>query len=115
MEFQHHGRIKNGTIISTSNLRIKDFNVVDELKNILKFQNIILNHDGRCAAICEKMYGNLKEYDDCIFMCLGTGIGGAVFLNGEVLNLNDYNNVEFRTYDNRKKWKKMLLWEKWMF
>ena len=44
-----------------------------------------MQNDGKCAAIAEKALGSLKGYKDCIFLNLGTGIGGAVFLNGEML------------------------------
>lgn len=44
--------------------------------------------------MCEKKYGSLKKYDDCIFLCLGTGVGGAVFLNGKLLKPKNYQGFE---------------------
>ena len=42
-------------------------------------------NDAKCAALAEKKWGSLKDYDDCIFMCLGTGIGGAAFFDGKLI------------------------------
>ena len=76
------GTISNGTIIKAGNLGIKNFNLSDKLQlNVpIKIEN-----DGKCAAIAEKKIGMLKSYEDCIFLNIGTGIGGAVFLKGEML------------------------------
>lgn len=46
---------------------------------------VSLENDGKCAAIAEKKIGSLKDFDDCIFLNIGTGIGGAVFLDGKLL------------------------------
>lgn len=78
---QHLGTIENGIIIKAENLGIKNFKIIEILKKHLEIENITLNNDAKCAALCEKRYGSLKEYNDAIFICLGTGIGGAVFLN----------------------------------
>ena len=63
-----------------------------------------LNNDAKSAAMCEKQYGSLKKYDDCIFMCLGTGIGGAVFLEGKLLKPKKYTGFELRSCNSYKKW-----------
>lgn len=75
-----HGTNNNGVVIKASNLGIKDFDIVGRLKEYFNFDNIILRNDARCAAIGEKKYGSLKEYEDCIFICLGTGIRAEQFL-----------------------------------
>lgn len=79
------GIILNNEIKCSVNLGIYNFNLSSELKK--HFQNVeikILN-DAKCAAIAEKKLGNLKSFDDCIFICLGTGIGGAAFYNGKFI------------------------------
>ena len=55
---------------------------------------ILLRNDAKCAAIAEKKIGSLKNFDDAIFLTLGTGIGGAVFMNGEMLNAKKRNDFE---------------------
>jgi len=74
-----HGKNNNGIVIEASNLGIKHFDIVSRLREYFNFDNIILRNDARCAAIGEKKYGSLKEYEDCIFICLGTGIRRSSF------------------------------------
>lgn len=79
------GEVVSGQIKNAVNLNIKDkFDIVKKLKKYLN-TNIIVKNDGICAALCEKEYGSLKEYDNCVFLCLGTGIGGACFIDGKIL------------------------------
>lgn len=66
------------------NLHIDEFNLSRELKKIYSTE-IQIRNDGKCAGIAEKKYGALQNYDDCVFLCIGTGVGSAVFLNGQLL------------------------------
>lgn len=61
----------------------QEFNIPTYLKN-----------DVKCSALCEKTLGNLKEYDNCIFMTLGTGIGGAYFYKNELVVPNTFQGFE---------------------
>jgi len=54
-----------------------------------------IKNDAKCAALAEKNYGSMKKYNDCIFLCLGTGIGGAAFLKGELLEPKRFSGFEF--------------------
>lgn len=74
---------KNGQTIDLPNVLSKEFGVPTYLKN-----------DVKCSAMCEKMLGNLKQYDNCIFMTLGTGIGGAYFYKNELVTPNKYQGFE---------------------
>jgi len=82
------GEIFKGKIKNAVNLNIHEFNIVEELKKYFN-NKIIVKNDGVCAAVCEKEYGSLKKYDNCVFLCLGTGIGGACFLNGKLLKAGE--------------------------
>ena len=53
-----------------------------------------MKNDVKCSALCEKTIGNLKDYDNCIFMTLGTGIGGAYFYKNELVTPNKYQGFE---------------------
>lgn len=46
---------------------------------------VLLRNDAKSAALAEKAIGSIKKFDDAIFLTLGTGIGGAVFMNGKML------------------------------
>ena len=78
------GVIKKGIIVKADNLNLNKFNIVGELKKKYNVP-IYLDNDAKCAAIAEKEYGNLKGYVDSVFLCIGTGIGGAVFWDGHLL------------------------------
>lgn len=71
-------------IKNTVNLHIKKFEIAKILEEKYNAK-IKLKNDGKCAGYAEKNYGALKKYDDCIFLCIGTGVGSAVFLDGELL------------------------------
>ena len=74
---------KDGAEINLPDILYKEFNIPTYLKN-----------DVKCSAICEKTLGNLKKYDNCIFMTLGTGIGGAYFYKNELVVPNQYPGFE---------------------
>lgn len=65
------------------NLGIKEIDFLG-LEKSFKTKVKAIN-DGNAAALAEKKYGALKNYKDCIFLCLGTGVGGAVFLDNKLL------------------------------
>lgn len=87
------GTIKDNKIKQATNLGLENFDLISELQ---KFINIPmqLKNDAKCAALAEKHYGNMRDYNDCVFLCIGTGIGGAVFLNGEMLEAKRASGFE---------------------
>lgn len=87
------GTSKDGVIVKAENLKIYDFNIVERLQRYFGIP-IKLSNDARCAGLCEKEYGSLKKYKDAIFMCLGTGIGGTVFMDGKMLMPKRYVGME---------------------
>lgn len=90
------GNPKNGCIRNLVNLGIKEFNLSAKLREALGGKiEIKLENDGKCAALAEKFNGTLKEYDDCVFLCIGTGIGGAAFFNGKFLKPKRNSGFEF--------------------
>ena len=100
------GTIKNDTIVKAENLGIFDFNIVSTFRNHFGNLEINLNNDAKCAAICEKEFGSLKNCDDAIFLCLGTGIGGAVFIDGKLLKPKKYTGFELGHVTIRKNGRK---------
>ncbi len=54
-----------------------------------------IRNDAKCCGLAEKKYGSLKKYKDCLFICIGTGIGGAAFLDGKLLEPQKFAGFEF--------------------
>lgn len=88
------GTVSNGVIVKSVNLGIKNFNIVEELKKEIDLP-IQIRNDAKCAAIAENTYGSLKNYSRSIFLTLGTGIGGAVIINNNLLDCGDLPGCEF--------------------
>ncbi len=87
------GTIKDGYIVKAENLKIYNFHIIENLQEVLKTK-IIIRNDAKCAALAEKAIGGLKKYSDAIFITLGTGIGGAVFINNKLLEPKTYSGFE---------------------
>lgn len=87
------GTVSDTHIIKADNLHIRDFNIVSEINQYFNIP-IVLRNDAKCAAIAEKEYGSLKKYDDALFLTIGTGIGGAVYLGGKLLKPKKYEGFE---------------------
>lgn len=87
------GTVSKTQIVKADNLHIKNLNIVSEIN---KYFNIPINlkNDAKCAAIAEKEYGSLKKSEDSLFLTIGTGIGGAVFLDGKLLKPKMYEGFE---------------------
>ena len=69
---------------------------IDLTKILSEYFNIptFLKNDVKCSALCEKKYGSLKKYKNCLFMTLGTGIGGAYFYNGRLVKPSKFQGFE---------------------
>lgn len=76
--------LRKGSIGKSVNLGIAGYEIAKELQNIFKIP-IYIRNDAKCAALAEKKYGVLKEYNNAIFLTIGTGIGGGVFINNKLL------------------------------
>ena len=46
--------------------------------------NIVMRNDADAAALAEKRYGALELYENALFLCLGTGIGGGYIYQGKL-------------------------------
>ena len=79
------GDINNDEIKHSVNLGISNYNLKQKIKKSFPNIDISIKNDGKCAGLAEKNIGALKEFDDCVFICLGTGIGGAAFYNGKLV------------------------------
>ena len=55
---------------------------------------IKIKNDAKAAGVAEFELGSLKKYKDSVYLCLGTGIGSAVFLNNQLLTANRHIGFE---------------------
>lgn len=88
------GTISENKIKQATNLGLEDFDLIGELQKYINLP-MQMKNDSKCAALAEKYYGAMRDYDDGIFLSLGTGIGGAAFLNGEMLVPKRFSGFEF--------------------
>ena len=104
-KFKQNNNIELIGIASPGNPKVNDLTISNlvnlgieklELKSILEKHNIPikLKNDSKAAGLAEFKYGSLKEYNDAVFLCLGTGIGSAIFLNGKLLQANKHIGFE---------------------
>lgn len=87
------GTVSNGKITAW-NLGLKEFDFQAHLAEKYGLP-VKVRNDGKCAALAEKHYGAMKEFEDCIFINIGTGIGGAAFIDGKLLEPKRYSGFEF--------------------
>ena len=87
------GTVSKGIVVKAENLGIFNFNIAEKLK---KHFNVPINleNDAKCAAIAEKEKGSLKNYEDSLFIIIGTGVGGAAFLDGKLLRPRRFSGFE---------------------
>ena len=74
-------------IIEDSTALIPDWRDV-HIKQMLEARfNIpsVIDNDGNCAAVAEKVFGKAKSADNFISIALGTGIGGGIYVDGKLL------------------------------
>ncbi len=62
----------------------ENINIIDKLHERLKVM-ISVENDAKCAALAEVWKGNLKDCDDGIVLIIGTGIGGGIVHQKEVI------------------------------
>lgn len=87
------GTVAEGVVVKAENLGIENLNIEKELKAEFNVP-IYLQNDAKSAAKAEKCFGSLKDYDDALFLIIGTGVGGAAFLGGELLTPKRYSGFE---------------------
>lgn len=77
------GIIENNIIKKCDKYNIYNWDLANALQEHYQIP-VKLQNDALCAAKAEKEYGSLKEVQKGIFICLGTGIGGAIIIKDEV-------------------------------
>lgn len=76
---------KTGKVFETPNLKyFRQYELKSELERRLNMQCRVDN-DAKCAALAEKKFGVAKNFHDFILLTFGTGIGGAIYTNGQLV------------------------------
>lgn len=88
------GTIANGVIEKAENLKLENFDFAGILKEKYNIP-VIIRNDAKAAGLAEKKYGAIKDFDDCVFLTIGTGIGGAAFIGGKLLEPKRFSGFEF--------------------
>lgn len=74
----------NGIIKLSGNLGYKDVNISDEFEKVFGIKAHIIN-DANAATLGEFWQGSGKYHNSIILYTLGTGVGGGVVINGNLV------------------------------
>lgn len=85
---------ENGIVTFAGN--IKGWTGLNLKSEIEKYFDIpvFIENDANIALICEKWIGAAKDYDDIVMITLGTGLGGAVYSQGNLLRGSNFQGAE---------------------
>jgi predicted NBD/HSP70 family sugar kinase len=68
--------------------------IIDRLQEILKVP-VSIDNDVNCAAFGEKWNGSVREKENFIMLTIGTGAGGAIFIDGELYRGHSFSAGEW--------------------
>lgn len=88
------GTIENNCIYNVVNLGVEKLDIAKVLNKEFGLE-VKIKNDAKCAGIAESMYGSTKSAQDNIYLCLGTGIGGAAFINNKLVEPRYKSGMEF--------------------
>ncbi len=77
--------VDNGVVMVTSNLKFENVPLRKMLSERLD-KPVILENDANVTAWAERVAGAGKGADDMVLLALGTGIGGGIISNGELVH-----------------------------
>ncbi len=99
--------VKTGRIMGMiPNLpQLKNVSIKKELKKEFNYP-IYADNDANLMGLAEHKFGAAKGYKNCLFLTIGTGIGGGIILDGRIFRGSKYAGAEFGhtsiKYDGRK-------------
>ena len=63
---------------------VREMNLIEALRKRIPVP-VTMENDARCAALAEFWHGNLAGCRNAAAVILGTGVGGGIIVNGEIL------------------------------
>ncbi len=78
---------KAGTVIYSNNLEWEDF-AIGKTVEALTGLSVKIANDANVAALGEVKFGVAKDYDHAILFTLGTGVGGGIVVDGQLVEGN---------------------------
>jgi len=86
------GRVnpKEGIVIRAGNLSFRNVPIVQYFADAFHLP-VALENDANCALIAEMKAGVCRGYTDALMITLGTGVGGAIYVNDQL-----YSGYNFR-------------------
>lgn len=78
-----------GIVLETPNISgFKDFPLKDVLSKKLNTK-VQIENDAKCAGLAEKHFGQAQSFKDFLLLTFGTGIGGVIFANNQLVYGSD--------------------------
>ncbi len=77
-------RISTGEVVNTPNNRLRNFKLLEPIKDELKIPTYVVN-DCSAAVWGEFIWGNFSGVRDLIYVTLSTGVGGGIIIDGTLL------------------------------
>lgn len=75
---------EKGSIIYCTNLSWYNVEAVSYLKEHFNIP-VYIENDATVAAYAESLFGSTKEAKDSVFLTIGTGIGGGIIINNQII------------------------------
>jgi len=75
---------EDGYVHALTNLGVSDFNIEDELGNLLGLR-VKAGNDANIAALGEMWMGSGRGCQSIVMVTLGTGVGGGIIVGGKVV------------------------------
>ena len=78
--------VKGGIVESAFNLGFDHFPIVQELRNRIGIEKILVANDANAAALGEALAGAAKGTEHSVMVTLGTGVGGGVIIDKHIFD-----------------------------
>jgi polyphosphate glucokinase len=99
------GSIKEGVVHRAPNLDKSwvGYEIVEKFKSSLKCEHLVVGNDADAAGLAELLFGAAKDKQGTVMLVtLGTGIGTALFYNGQLVPNTELGHLEMKGKDSEK-------------